>query len=148
MNTVHSARLTALLFLCFGFVAGQTPATSATLTVSQVLDAWVTNVEKEVMPAAAALGENNFHLLPARERFRACGRSAGKSSIWPPRTTRSGRRSLVKNPRATSTVRKRAPNTVRSKAEILEYLKASFAYLHHANRRNHRRHTRATHPRR
>ncbi len=85
-------RTAALFFLLAGLVAGQTaPAFPA----GKVLDAWVFNVEKDVVPAAEALNEIQFTFAPSNGAFHGV-RTFGAQITQPRRRQLSARR---ENPR-------------------------------------------------
>src|SRR5205085_1777209 len=65
----HTMKTIALILFCTGIVLAQTKPAAANLSASQVLDAWVANVENEVVPAAGALCEDRFDFAPVNGEF-------------------------------------------------------------------------------
>ena len=124
-------RLITLVFVCVGLAAGQTGATAASPTVSQVLDAWVTNVENEVIPAAEALSEEKFAFAPSMGNFQGVRTFGGQIKHLAAANYEIAAKILGESP-PHGEHDEEAPDTVRTRAAILEYLKGSFAYLHHA----------------
>ena len=111
---------------------GITPAESRPKngsSVVQALDFWISNTEKEVVSLAEAMPEQKYSFAPtageftgvrtfaeqikhlAANNYRMAARMLGQAST-PDQETETG------------------PDAVRSKAEILDYLKGSFAALH------------------
>jgi hypothetical protein len=128
MRTVNPMRSTALFILLAGFAAGQSgPASSA----GQVLDAWVSNAEKDIVPAAEALNEKKFTFAPANGAFRGVRTFAAQITHLAAANYQLGAKILGEEP-PHGERNEEAPATVRTRAEILEYLKGSFLYLHHA----------------
>jgi uncharacterized damage-inducible protein DinB len=124
-------RLITLLLLCAGCAAAQTGATSAPPSVSQVLAAWVTNVENEVVPAATALSEDKFAFAPGSGAFRGVRTFGGQITHLAAANYQIGATILGEKP-SHGEHDEEAPETVRTKPEILEYLRGSFAYLRRA----------------
>lgn len=131
MNVLQGMRLVTLLFFFVGFAAAQTSTTSATPTLSEVLDAWVTNVEKEVLPAAAALTEEKFSFAPTGGVFQGVRTFGGQVKHLAAANYQIGAKILGEDP-PHGEHGEEAPVTVRTKAEIMEYLRGSFEYLRHA----------------
>jgi hypothetical protein len=130
-NEVRHMRLIIFLSLCAGFAAAQTGATSAPPTVSEVLDAWVTNVEKEVVPAATALSGDKFAFAPGGGAFQGVRTFGGQIKHLAAANYQIGAKILGEKP-PHGEHDEEAPDTVRTSSEIVDYLKGSFAYLHHA----------------
>jgi hypothetical protein len=120
-----------LLFLCVGAVFAQSKTAPVDATVSQVLDAWISNVENQVVPAAAALAEDKFAFAPTRGAFHAVRTFGGQIKHLAANNYEVAARILGEKP-PHGEHGEEAPDSVRTKAEILEYLKGSFAYLHQA----------------
>ena len=107
------------------------PSAPTEATISQALDFWISNTEKEVVSAAGAMPEEKYSFAPtggeftgvrtfgeqvkhlAASNYRMAGRMLGQA-VLPDQEAETG------------------PDYVRSKAQIMEYLKGSFAALHQA----------------
>jgi hypothetical protein len=129
----------ALLF-CASLMSAQKPPgspalpsaqLSAPLTASQVLDAWVGNAENELVPAAIALAGDKFDFAPASGEFHGVRTFGGQIKHVAASNYEIGAKILGEKP-PHGEHGETAPDWVRSKAEIVEYLKDSFAYLHRA----------------
>jgi hypothetical protein len=120
-----------LISLCAGVMAAQTQSGSAPLNASQVLDAWVSNVENEFVPAAIALAADKFDFAPANGEFHGVRTFGGQIKHVAASNYQLGAEILGEKP-PHGEHGEEAPDSVRTKAEIVEYLKGSFAYLHRA----------------
>jgi hypothetical protein len=109
----------------------QTGAASLQLSASQVLDAWIANVENEVVSAAAALPEDKFEFVPVSGAFQGVRTFAGQIKHLAANNFEVAARILGEKP-PQGEHGEEAPASVRTKAEIVEYVKGSFAYLHRA----------------
>ncbi len=112
-------------------MAGQTPSRSTPLNAGQVLDAWVSNVENEVVPAPIALAANRFDFAPADGEFHGVRTFGGQIKHLAAANYQIGAVILGEQP-PHGERGEEAPDSVRTKPEIVEYLKGSFAYLHRA----------------
>jgi hypothetical protein len=110
--------------------AGREPA-SVGLDASQVLDAWITNVENEVVSAASALAEEHYQFAPANGEFHGVRTFAGQVKHLAANNYEVAARILGEKP-PHGEHGEEAPDSVRSKSQIVEYLSGSFAYLHRA----------------
>jgi hypothetical protein len=109
----------------------QTESTPARLSVSQVLDAWIRNVENEVVPAAAALAEDKFEFAPVNGEFHGVRTFGGQIKHLAANNYEVAARILGEKP-PHGEHGEEAPDSVRTKTEIMDYVKGSFAYLHRA----------------
>jgi hypothetical protein len=120
-----------LIFLAWGVIAAQTQSGSARLNASQVLDAWVSNVENEVVPAAMAFPVDKFDFAPANGEFHGVRTFGGQIKHLAASNYQIAAGILGEKP-PHGEHGEEAPDSVRIRAEILDYLKGSFAYLHRA----------------
>ena len=125
-----------LAILAFSVVAARAaPAAARAQTERQapgrVLDAWVSIVEKLVIPAAEALPESRYAYSPSDGEFQGVRTFAGQVKHLAAANYQLGARILGEDPPA-GTRGESAPESVRTKAEILEYARGSFAVLHRA----------------
>lgn len=112
-------------------MAAQTQSKTPPLNASQVLDAWVGNVEKEFVPAASALAEDKFDFAPVNGAFHGVRTFGEQIKHVAASNYQLGAGILGEQP-PHGEHGEEAPGSVRTKAEIVEYLKGSFAYLHRA----------------
>jgi hypothetical protein len=107
----------------------QTPPESK--TVSQVLEFWISDTERLVVPAAEAMPEAKYSFAPANGEFRGVRTFAEQVKHLAAANYQLGAGALGEDPPA-GTQNESAPASIQTKAEIMEYLKGSFACLHRA----------------
>src|SRR5207245_5742610 len=96
---------------------------------AQALDYWISNTETEVVSAADAMPEEKYSFAPTAGEFTGVRTFAEQIKHLAANNYRMAARILGQ----TTTPDQEAeagPDAVRSKAEILDYLKGSFAALH------------------
>jgi uncharacterized damage-inducible protein DinB len=116
-----------------GLARGQAmPKPEAPRTVTQVLDRSVTNVEKEFVPAAEAMPEDKYSYAPTNGEFKGVRTFAEQIKHVAATNYELAAAILQVKPPVEIGDDESGPASVKSKAEILEFLKGSFAYLHKA----------------
>jgi len=119
--------LSCLLITIFSSAAmGQTR-----ITLSQALDYWVSNCEKEVVSAADAMPDAKYSFAPTAGEFTGARTFAEQVKHLAANNYRMAARILGQPPTPDQET-ETGPDAVRSKPEILDYLKGSFAALHRA----------------
>ncbi len=121
---------TLLLALCAAAVAQAQPAPERR-TITQVLDRTVTNLEKELVPAADAMPEDKYSFAPANGEFKGVRTFAQQIKHAAAVNYEFGAFILGEKPPA-DIGDEAGPDSVKTKAEVMKYLKDSFAYLHKA----------------
>lgn len=124
-------------FLCFialeavfsAVALAQTP--SAPLTASQTFNERITSAEKEIVPAAEIMPEDKYSFAPSNGEFRGVRTFAEQVKHLAAANYQLGARLLGEDPPHRER-NESAPDSIRTKAEVVEYLKRSFAYLHRA----------------
>jgi DinB superfamily len=99
--------------------------------VGSIVDRWVTRTEQLVIPAAEALPEEAYAFAPTAGEFAGVRTFAEQVSHLAAANYQLAARALGERPPA-GTANETAPPTVKTKAQILEYLRGSFAALHRA----------------
>jgi len=99
------------------------------LTISRALDYWISNCEKDVVSAADAMPEPKYSFAPAAGEFTGARTFAEQIKHLAANNYRMAARMLGQRPTPDQEA-ETGPDPVRSKAEIMEYLKGSFAALH------------------
>jgi hypothetical protein len=124
---------TAILLLNGAAAFGQAmPKPEPPRTVTQVLDRAVTNVEKEFVPAAEAMPADKYDYAPKDGEFKAV-RTFGQQVKHVAATNfELGAAILQEKPPVEIGDDEAGPATVKTKAEIMKFLKDSFAYMHRA----------------
>jgi hypothetical protein len=119
------------LLLLSTLTLGQTKTTQDSTITSQVLDQWVTNVEQLLLSAADAMPEKKYPFAPSNGEFKGVRTFGEQIKHLAAANYQLGSR-ILGEPPPFGTQGEAAPASVRSKAEIMEYLKGSFACLHRA----------------
>jgi DinB superfamily len=100
-------------------------------TVSQVLEHSVTSVEHEFVPAAEAMPEDQYSFAPTSGEFKGVRTFAQQVKHVASVNYMLASGILGEKP-PVDPMGENGPDSIKSKADIMKYLKDSFAYLHTA----------------
>ena len=100
-------------------------------TVTMVLDRTVGNLEREFIPAADAMPEDKFGFAPSNGEFKNVRTFAQQVKHVAAVNYELGAAIMEQKP-PVDIGDESGPTSMKSKAEILQYLKDSFAYTHKA----------------
>jgi hypothetical protein len=100
-------------------------------TVSQVVDFWVTSTEQLIVPAADAMPEGKYSFAPSNGEFSGVRTFGEQVKHLAAANYQLSAATLGEEPPA-GTDHETAPDSVKTKAQIMDYLKGSFASLHRA----------------
>ena len=100
-------------------------------TVTQVLDRSVSNMEREFVSAAEAMPEDKFGFAPTNGEFKGVRTYGEQIKHVAAVNYEIGAAILQEKPPA-DIGDEAGPPTVKTKAEVLDYLRTSFAYVHTA----------------
>jgi uncharacterized damage-inducible protein DinB len=100
-------------------------------TVAQVLDRTVSNMEHEFVPAAEAMPEDKFGFVPSNGEFKGA-RTFGEQIKHVAAVNYLYGAAILGEKVPVDVGDESGPASVKTKSEILDYLKASFAYVHKA----------------
>jgi len=100
-------------------------------TVSQVLEFWIGDTERLVVSTAEAMPESSYSFAPTNGEFKGVRTFAEQVKHLAAANYQLGAGALGEDPPA-GTQNESAPVSIRTKAEIMEYLRGSFAGLHRA----------------
>jgi len=135
MKTITAtAILGAMLVLCsLGLAQMQTPTQTKDekKTISQVLDASIKTVEGDFIPAAEVMPEEKYGFAPTNGEFKGVRTFAQQIKHVAASNYLIAAHILGEKPPADANDGN-GPDSVKSKADILKYLKDSFAYAHKA----------------
>ena len=123
--------LTAVLLLFTTSIVAQVATPAQPRTVSQVVDFWVTNTEQLIVPAADAMPELKYSFAPSNGEFSGVRTFAEQVKHLAAANYQLAAATLGEEPPA-GTDHEMAPDSVKTKAQIMDYLKGSFASLHRA----------------
>jgi hypothetical protein len=129
MKTINAlAVLVTLLVVCN---IGLTQNGGEKKTISQVLDSSINNVEKDFVPAAEAMPEEKYNFAPANGEFKGVRTFAEQVKHVAASNYLIGAHILGAKAPVDANDGK-GPDSLKSKADILKFLKDSFAYAHKA----------------
>src|ERR1700758_2170246 len=100
-------------------------------TVTQSLDRTVTNVEHDFVPAAEAMPEDKFNFAPTDGEFKGVRTFAQQIKHVAAVNYELGAAILEEKP-PVDIGDEAGPASITSKADVIKYLKDSFAYVHKA----------------
>lgn len=123
--------LCACLLLLSGIGLAQAAKPAEPRTVSQVLDRSVTNVENEFVPAADAMPEDKYSFAPTAGEFKGV-RTFEQQVKHVAAVNYILAAGILGEKPPVDTGEESGPASVKSKADIMKYLKDSFVYLHKA----------------
>jgi hypothetical protein len=125
----------SLLLLTLSHVApaqmGKPSQPVSQLTPGQVIDAWISNTESHLVPVAEAMPEDKYSFAPSNGEFRNVRTFAEQLKHLAANNYRQAAVILGEQPTADQ-VNEQGPDEVKTKAQIVDYLKGSFASLHRA----------------
>ena len=101
------------------------------VAVGQALDFWIANAEKEIVPAADAMPEEKYSFVPTAGQFVGVRTFAQQVKHLAANNYRMAARIVGQTPTPDQEA-ETGPETVQSKAQIMDYVKGSFAALHRA----------------
>ncbi|MGH9547040.1 MAG: DinB family protein [Terriglobales bacterium] len=121
----------ASLLVLSGISLAQAAKPTEPRTVSQVLDRSIANVENEFVPAADAMPEAKYSFAPANGDFKGV-RTFEKQVKHVAAVNYMLAAGILGEKPPVDTGGEDGPDSVKSKADIMKYLKNSFVYLHKA----------------
>jgi hypothetical protein len=119
------------LMLLSGIVFAQAAQPAEPRTVSQVLNRSITSVENELVPAADAMPGDKYSFAPTTGEFKGVRTFEQQVKHVAAVNYLLGAAILGEKPPVDSGG-ENGPDSIKSKADIIQYLKDSFAYLHKA----------------
>jgi len=125
-------RVTGTVFLLIASMAWAAPKPKEEhRTVTQVLDRVVSNTEEEFVPAAEAMPEDKFGFAPTNGEFKGVRTFAQQIKHVAAVNYEVGAAILEEKP-PVDLNGEAGPASITSKADIIKFLKDSFAYVHKA----------------
>ena len=114
--------------LCSGYASAAEPASPG---IGKIFDRDLTSIEREIVPLAEAMPADKFEFAPSHGEFKGV-RTFGQQMKHAAAVIYLVAASVLaeKNPDASSG--ETGPASMKSKEEIVKYLKDSFAYAHKA----------------
>ena len=121
-----------LLIMAGSLVVAQTPKPmQQQRTISETLDSWITNTENHVVPVAEAMPEEKYIFAPPLTYGEFKGVRTFAEQAKHLAANNYGAAALIMGEALTPEMASETgPESVRSKTEIINYLRGSFAALH------------------
>jgi len=125
-------KLTGIIFLLIASMAwAAAKPKEEHRSVTQILDRVVSNTEEEFVPAAEAMPEDKFGFAPSNGEFKGVRTFAQQIKHVAAVNYEVGAALLEEKP-PMELNGEAGPASITSKADIIKYLKGSFAYVHKA----------------
>ena len=123
--------LLPLLLAWSGFAFTQTAHSAGHANVPQVLDYWAAHVERQMIAVADAMPADKYAFAPTDGEFKGVRTFAQQLKHAAATNFILGATILGENPPADAGD-ETGPDSLRTKADVTQYLKDSFVYLHKA----------------
>ncbi|MCI0388017.1 MAG: DinB family protein [Acidobacteria bacterium] len=120
-----------LLLAGNGITMAQADKPAAQRTASQVADEWITHSERQLVAVADAMPADKYSFVPTNGEFRGV-RNFAKQVKHAAAVNYICAAGILGEQAPADAADERGPDSARTKAEIIKYLKDSFAYLHKA----------------
>ena len=121
----------AFVFLCGSSSTAQRARPSEPHTVSQVVDFWITSTEQLLIPAADTMPEARYSFVPSNGEFSGVRSFAEQIKHLAAANYQLAAATLGEQP-PVGTRNETAPDSIKTKAQVMDYLRGSFAALHRA----------------
>jgi DinB superfamily len=131
MNKTKALLVFVLLLFCTGLALAQDPKPSEHHSIAQVLDHSVAGVESEFVPAAEAMPDDKYSFAPANGEFKNVRTFAQQAKHVAAVNYLVGAAILQEKP-PVELGGESGPDSIKTKAEIVKFLKDSFTYVHKA----------------
>jgi hypothetical protein len=130
-ETMRRLAVTCVLLFVPSLLLAQANKHAERRSVAQELDHWVSDLEKTVVPAADAMPADTYGFAPTNGEFEGVRTFAEEVKHLSETNYILASAVLGEKP-PHGEHGESAPDSLKAKAEIVEYLKGSFAYLHRA----------------
>ena len=133
MNKSTNPAILACTILLMSNVAlmAQSMGKAERRSISNELDVWVSKTAEQLVPAADAMPEEKYGFAPTAGRFDGV-RTFAEQVKHLAATNYVGAAAILGEKPLHQERAGTAPDSIKSKAKIMEYLKGSFVYLHRA----------------
>jgi uncharacterized damage-inducible protein DinB len=122
-----------ILLACTAVALAQGDKPPQQRNIAEALDSWITNTETHVVPVAAAMPEDKYSFAPAPTSGEFRNVRTFAEQLKHLAANNYGMAALILEEKRTPEMTKETgPDSLRTKAEIMEYLTGSFAALHKA----------------
>ena len=131
MKKMNWIFVSLLLLAGSGIASAQAEKPAAQRAPSHVADEWVTHSEKQLLAAAEAMPADKYSFAPTDGEFRGV-RNFARQVKHVAAVNYLCAAGIRGEQAPADAADERGPDSARTKAEIIKYLKDSFAYLHKA----------------
>jgi len=131
MKLTRLAGVGLFLLSCVAWTAAQSSKPAGKPTIGKVLDGTVTSVEGEFVPAADAMPEDKYSFAPTEGEFKGVRTFAQQVKHVAAVNYLIASTILGEKP-PVELGGENGPDSLKSKAEIVQFAKDSFAYVHRA----------------
>ena len=131
MKTITIRLGILLLWCCSALVAQQMPKPEPPRTLNQVMDRALSNAEKEFMSAVEVMPEDTYSYAPTDGEFKGVRTFAGQIKHVAASNYEFGGAILQEKP-PVDFGGEEGPASIKTKTEIVQFLKDSFVYMHKA----------------
>jgi len=131
MNRKNWVFVSLLLLVTGNLALAQTAKPTVPRSASQEINEWVTYSEKELLGMAEDMPEDKYNFAPTNGEFRGV-RNFGKQVKHAAAAIQLISAAILGDPIPADAADERGPDSAKTKAEIIKYLKDSFAYLRKA----------------
>jgi hypothetical protein len=126
-----AAFLLFLLWTSNAVLLAQSTTQTEHRSVGKELDIWVSKTEEQLVPAADAMPEEKYGFMPTAGKFDGA-RPFGEQIKHLAAANYILASAVLREKPPHGEHAEKAPDSLQSKPEIMEYLKGSFVYLHRA----------------
>jgi hypothetical protein len=109
---------------------GQAPAPASPKTVTEVFDKSVSAPERATLALAEKMPESSYNFAPTRGEFKGVRTFTQLAKHIAVDNYKNGSALLGEKPPIDPGVHENGPDTIRTKAEVIKFLRDSFIYLH------------------
>jgi uncharacterized damage-inducible protein DinB len=131
MNMLGRCSFLVLLFAACGFATAQMTKSDVPHTPNQILDHALTNVENEFTAAADAMPEDKYSFAPTNGDFKGV-RTFAQQVKHVAAVNYILAAAILEEKPPVETGGENGPDSIKSKADIIKFLKDSFVYQHKA----------------
>jgi uncharacterized damage-inducible protein DinB len=130
-NTLAVAAVLAMTLTFCGLASAQAQAKDAPKTVASILDAAVKGVEGEFVPAAEAMPEDKYGFAPTNGEFKGV-RTFAQQIKHVAAVNYMVAAAILQEKPPVELGGENGPDSMKSKADIMKFIKDSYAYAHKA----------------
>lgn len=133
MKTKNCMFTAIVLLACTSAALAQANKQLQQRNIAEALDSWITNTETHVVPVAEVMPEDKYSFAPAPTSGEFKGVRTFAEQLKHLAANNYGMAALILGEKRTPEMsNETGPDSVKTKAQIMEYLKGSFAALHKA----------------